>query len=156
MSIDTSQAIGALAPVDGTIQEMCGYVNALGRVGIHFNTAQLKELFSTMAKIQQLMQQGPSGAMQAAALSNQLQNRISVWSQNSVVPKSDRDYTTTVDGDSTGGGGGGSDNKSASDIGKEIQDELLKTKEKKRDRLEALREGANPEEEKNTILIILE
>ena len=146
MSIDTSQAIGALAPVDGTIQEMCGYVNALGRVGIHFNTAQLKELFSTMAKIQQLMQQGPSGAMQAAALSNQLQNRISVWSQNSVVPKSDRDYTTTVDGDSTGGGGGGSDNKSASDIGKEIQDELLKTKEKKRDRLEALREGANPED----------
>lgn len=147
MSIDTSQAIGALAPVDGTIQEMCGYVNALGRVGIHFNTAQLKQLFSTMAKIQQLMQQGPGGAMQAAALSNQLQNRISVWSQNSVVPKSNRDYTTTVDGDSTGGGGGGgSESKSANDIGKEIQDELLKTKEKKRDRLEALREGANPED----------
>ena len=147
MSIDTSQAIGALAPVDGTIQEMCGYVNALGRVGIHFNTAQLKQLFSTMAKIQQLMQQGPGGAMQAAALSNQLQNRISVWSQNSVVPKSNRDYTTTVDGDSTGGGGGGgSESKSANDIGKEIQDELLKTKEKKRERLEALRNGANPED----------
>lgn len=147
MSIDTSQAIGALAPVDGTIQEMCGYVNALGRVGIHFNTAQLKQLFSTMAKIQQLMQQGPGGAMQAAALSNQLQNRISVWSQNSVVPKSNRDYTTTVDGDSTGGGGGGgSESKSTNDIGKEIQDELLKTKEKKRERLEALRDGANPED----------
>lgn len=147
MSIDTSQAIGALAPVDGTIQEMCGYVNALGRVGIHFNTAQLKQLFSTMAKIQQLMQQGPGGAMQAAALSNQLQNRISVWSQNSVVPKSNRDYTTTVDGDSTGGGGGGgSESKSANDIGKEIQDELLKTKEKKRERLEVLRDGANPED----------
>ena len=147
MSIDTSQAIGALAPVDGTIQEMCGYVNALGRVGIHFNTAQLKQLFSTMAKIQQLMQQGPGGAMQAAALSNQLQNRISVWSQNSVVPKSNRDYTTTVDGDSTGGGGGGgSESKSANDIGKEIQDELLKTKEKKRERLETLRDGANPED----------
>lgn len=146
MSIDTSQAIGALAPVDGTIQEMCGYVNALGRVGIHFNTAQLKQLFSTMAKIQQLMQQGPSGAMQAAALSNQLQNNISVWSQHSVVPRSDRDYSTTVNGDSTGGGGGGSESKSANDIGKEIQDELLKTKEKKRDRLEALREGANPED----------
>lgn len=148
MSIDTSQAIGALAPVDGTIQEMCGYVNALGRVGIHFNTAQLKQLFSTMAKIQQLMRQGPGGAMQAAALSNQLQNNISVWSQNSVVPKSKRDYTTTVNGDSTGGGGGGggSESKSANDIGKEIQDELLKTKEKKRDRLEALRDGANPED----------
>lgn len=147
MSIDTSQAIGALAPVDGTIQEMCGYVNALGRVGIHFNTAQLKQLFSTMAKIQQLMRQGPGGAMQAAALSNQLQNNISVWSQNSVVPRSNRDYTTTVNGDSTGGGGGGgSESKSANDIGKEIQDELLKTKEKKRERLEALRDGANPED----------
>ena len=146
MSIDTSQAIGALAPVDGTIQEMCGYVNALGRVGIHFNTAQLKQLFSTMAKIQQLMQQGPGGAMQAAALSNQLQNNISVWAQNSKVPRSDRDYSTTVNGDPGGGGGGGSESKSANDIGKEIQDELLKTKEKKRDRLEALREGANPED----------
>ena len=147
MSIDTSQAIGALAPVDGTIQEMCGYVNALGRVGIHFNTAQLKYLFSTMAKIQQLMQQGPGGAMQAAALSNQLQNNISVWSQNSVVPRSNRDYTTTVNGDSTGSGGGGdSESKSANDIGKEIQDEMIKTKETKRDRLEALREGANPED----------
>ena len=146
MSIDTSQAIGALAPVDGTIQEMCGYVNALGRVGIHFNTAQLKQLFSTIAKIQQLMQQGPSGAMQAAALSNQLQNNISIWAQNSKVPRSDRDYTTTVNGDPGGGGGGGSESKSANDIGKEIQDELLKTKEKKRDRLEALREGANPED----------
>lgn len=146
MSIDTSQAIGALAPVDGTIQEMCGYVNALGRVGIHFNTAQLKQLFSTIAKIQQLMQQGPGGAMQAAALSNQLQNNISIWAQNSKVPRSDRDYTTTVNGDPGGGGGGGSESKSANDIGKEIQDELLKTKEKKRDRLEALREGANPED----------
>ena len=45
-----------------------------------------------------------------------------------------------------GGGGGGKSTKSANDIGKEIQDELLKTKEKKRDRLEALREGANPED----------
>lgn len=146
MSIDTSQAIGALAPVDGTIQEMCGYVNALGRVGIHFNTAQLKQLFSTMAKIQQLMRQGPGGAMQAAALSNQLQNNISVWSQNSVVPRSNRDYSTTVNGDSTGGGGGGSESKSANDIGKEIQDKRIAVSEKKRERLETLRDGANPED----------
>lgn len=145
MSIDTSQALGALAPVNGTIEEMCGYVNALGRVGIHFNTAQLKQLFATVAKIQQFMKQGNFGAVEA--LSNQLQNNISIWAQNSKVPRSDRDYTTTVNGDpGGGGGGGGSESKSANDIGKEIQDELLKTKEKKRDRLEALREGANPED----------
>ena len=143
MSIDTSQALGALAPVNGTIEEMCGYVNALGRVGIHFNTAQLKQLFATVAKIQQFMKQGNFGAVEA--LSNQLQNNISIWAQNSKVPRSDRDYTTTVNGD-PGGGGGGSESKSANDIGKEIQDEVLKTKEKKRDRLEALREGANPED----------
>lgn len=145
MSIDTSQALGALAPVNGTIEEMCGYVNALGRVGIHFNTAQLKQLFATVAKIQQFMKQGNFGAVEA--LSNQLQNNISIWAQNSKVPRSDRDYTTTVNGDpGGGGGGGGSESKSANDIGKEIQDEILKTKEKKRDRLEALREGANPED----------
>ena len=144
MSIDTSQALGALAPVNGTIEEMCGYVNALGRVGIHFNTAQLKQLFATVAKIQQFMKQGNFGAVEA--LSNQLQNNISIWAQNSKVPRSDRDYTTTVNGDPGGGGGGGSESKSANDIGKEIQDEVLKTKEKKRDRLEALREGANPED----------
>lgn len=55
-------------------------------------------------------------------------------------------YAYENGGSKGGGGGGGSESKSANDIGKEIQDELLKTKEKKRDRLEALREGANPED----------
>lgn len=56
------------------------------------------------------------------------------------------DYAYENGGSKGGGGGGGKSTKSANDIGKEIQDELLKTKEKKRDRLEALREGANPED----------
>lgn len=55
-------------------------------------------------------------------------------------------YAYENGGSKGGGGGGGKSTKSANDIGKEIQDELLKTKEKKRDRLEALREGANPED----------
>lgn len=55
-------------------------------------------------------------------------------------------YVYENGGSKGGGGGGGKSTKSANDIGKEIQDELLKTKEKKRDRLEALREGANPED----------
>ena len=45
-----------------------------------------------------------------------------------------------------GGGGGSKSTKSAADIGKEIQDEKLKTYEKKRERLETLRDGANPED----------
>ena len=55
-------------------------------------------------------------------------------------------YAYENGGSKGGGGGGDKSTKSANDIGKEIQDELLKTKEKKRDRLEALREGANPED----------
>lgn len=55
-------------------------------------------------------------------------------------------YVYENGGSKGGGGGGGKSTKSANDIGKEIQDELLKTKEKKRDRLEALRDGANPED----------
>ena len=44
------------------------------------------------------------------------------------------------------GGGGGKSKKSVADIGKEIQDEKLKTYEKKRELLEAKRDGANPED----------
>lgn len=44
------------------------------------------------------------------------------------------------------GGGGSKSKKSAADIGKEIQDEKLKTYEKKRELLEAKRDGANPED----------
>lgn len=43
-------------------------------------------------------------------------------------------------------GGGGKSKKSAADIGKEIQDEKLKTYEKKRELLETKRDGANPED----------
>lgn len=55
-------------------------------------------------------------------------------------------YAYENGGSKGGGGGGGKSTKSANDIGKEIQDELLKTKEKKRERLETLRDGANPED----------
>ena len=38
MSIDTSEALAALFPVEGTITEMCGWLNAMGKVGINFDT----------------------------------------------------------------------------------------------------------------------
>jgi hypothetical protein len=81
-------------------------------------------------------------------LKSQIGDIVSVASENSIVTQGDGGkYLTTEDGSKGGGGGGGgSESKSANDIGKEIQDELLKTKEKKRDRLEALRDGANPED----------
>lgn len=55
-------------------------------------------------------------------------------------------YAYENGGSKGGGGGGGKSTKSANDIGKEIQDEKLKTYEKKRELLEAKRDGANPED----------
>lgn len=147
ITADASQALAALAPLGGSIEEMCGYINAMGQVGIHFNTSQLQILFNAFQEIAEIMKD-PTNADPAriAELKRTIGDTISVASEGSLVTKGDgRKYLTTEDGNK-GGGGGGSESKSANDIGKEIQDELLKTKEKKRDRLEALRDGANPED----------
>ena len=149
ITADASQALAALAPLGGTIEEMCGYINAMGQVGIHFNTSQLQILFNAFQEIAEIMKD-PTNADPAriAELKRTIGDTISVASEGSLVTKGDGGkYLTTENGNNKGGGGGGgSESKSANDIGKEIQDELLKTKEKKRDRLEALREGANPED----------
>lgn len=148
ITADASQALAALAPLGGSIEEMCGYINAMGQVGIHFNTSQLQILFNAFQEIAEIMKD-PTNADPAriAELKRTIGDTISVASEGSLVTKGDGGkYLTTENGNKGGGGGGGSESKSANDIGKEIQDELLKTKEKKRDRLEALREGANPED----------
>lgn len=148
ITADASQALAALAPLGGSIEEMCGYINAMGQVGIHFNTSQLQILFNAFQEIAEIMKD-PTNADPAriAELKRTIGDTISVASEGSLVTKGDGGkYLTTENGNKGGGGGGGSESKSANDIGKEIQDELLKTKEKKRERLEALREGANPED----------
>lgn len=148
ITADASQALAALAPLGGSIEEMCGYINAMGQVGIHFNTSQLQILFNAFQEIAEIMKD-PTNADPAriAELKRTIGDTISVASEGSLVTKGDGGkYLTTENGNKGGGGGGGSESKSANDIGKEIQDELLKTKEKKRDRLEALRDGANPED----------
>lgn len=148
ITADASQALAALAPLGGSIEEMCGYINAMGQVGIHFNTSQLQILFNAFQEIAEIMKD-PTNADPAriAELKRTIGDTISVASEGSLVTKGDGGkYLTTENGNKGGGGGGGSESKSANDIGKEIQDEILKTKEKKRDRLEALRDGANPED----------
>lgn len=148
ITADASQALAALAPLGGSIEEMCGYINAMGQVGIHFNTSQLQILFNAFQEIAEIMKDPTNaGLARIAELKRTIGDTISVASEGSLVTKGDGGkYLTTENGNKGGGGGGGSESKSANDIGKEIQDELLKTKEKKRDRLEALREGANPED----------
>ena len=76
-----------------------------------------------------------------AGLSEEAQNLQMKIFGSGDAPNQPRNMAT-----STGGGGGSKSKKSAADIGKEIQDEKLKTYSKKRERLEALREGANPED----------
>lgn len=77
-----------------------------------------------------------------AGLSEEAQNLQMKIFGSGDAPNQPRNMAT-----STGGGGGGSKSKkSAADIGKEIQDEKLKTYSKKRELLEAKRDGANPED----------
>lgn len=148
VNLDTTQALTDLLPLSTDINEMCGWLNAMGKTGIHFDTSQLQQLFNAFEAIAIAMQDptSPAALDQIRGAKRTIGQIVSVAAKNSKVPNVPGDYTTRVDGEDKGGGGGGSESKSANDIGKEIQDELLKTKEKKRDRLEALREGANPED----------
>ena len=148
VNLDTTQAIMNLLPLSTNINDMCGWLNAMGRTGIHFDTSQLQKLFNAFEAIAVAMQNptSPAALDQIRGAKRTIGQIVSVAAKNSKVPNVTGNYTTTVNGEDKGGGGGGSESKSANDIGKEIQDELLKTKEKKRDRLEALRDGANPED----------
>lgn len=154
ITADASQALAAIVPVSGSLEEMCGWINAMGQVGIHFTTDQLQQLLECFAQMADIMggkdisDLTSDDAAKLRDLKSQIGDIVSVASEGSVVTQGDgRKYLTTENGNKGGGGGGGGKStKSANDIGKEIQDELLKTKEKKRDRLETLREGANPED----------
>ena len=142
MSIDTSEALAALFPVEGTITEMCGWLNAMGKVGINFDTQQLKDLMTAFAMLQD--KNIPAVVKQRKIA--QIQDIVKVASQNSIVPNVDgNNFLTTVDG-TTGSGGGGGSSKSETDIGKEIQDKRLAVSERKRDLLETKRADANPED----------
>lgn len=154
ITADGSQALAAIAPISGSLEEMCGWINAMGQVGIHFTTDQLQQLLECFAQMADIMggkdisELTSDDAAKLRNLKSQIGDIVSVASENSIVTQGDGGkYLTNENGNKGGGGGGGgSESKSANDIGKEIQDELLKTKEKKRDRLEALRDGANPED----------
>lgn len=154
ITADAAQALAAITPISGSLEEMCGWINAMGQVGIHFTTDQLQQLLECFAQMADIMggkdisDLTSDDAAKLRDLKSQIGDIVSVASEGSVVTQGDgRKYLTTENGNKGGGGGGGGKStKSANDIGKEIQDELLKTKEKKRDRLETLREGANPED----------
>ena len=149
LNLDATSALMNLFPVKGTIEEMCGWLNAMGKTGIHFDTSQLQQLFTAFEAICKAMQDptNPANARTIGEARRFIGNMVSVAAQNSKVPNvNGNDYTTTVSGNAGGGGGGSSNDKSTSDIGKEIQDKRIAVSEKKRERLETLRDGASPED----------
>ena len=146
---DSGQAVAAIMGVIGALEGTTenaeiagGLLSSILGTQITINTDGLK-------KLQELAQALTSGDLQAIAdwaTNNQELNNILTFNGEGRTANVEPTYRYENGGSKGGGGGGGKSTKSANDIGKEIQDELLKTKEKKRDRLEALREGANPED----------
>lgn len=144
---DAQTALGgiytALSNALGEASPLAGLLNSIFRTNMNLNGEQLKILINFLKKVQEAIK-GDEDALDYLVSSglNDLTAAGIEW-EGQATNEVQGDM---IDSPGGGGGGGGSESKSANDIGKEIQDELLKTKEKKRDRLKALREGANPED----------
>ena len=139
---DNSSAIAALggvlqalAAMDAPAATIGSLLNSILGTDIELDTEGLEVL-------QELADALASGDPEKiAGLSEEAQNLQMKIFGSGDAPNQPRNMAT-----STGGGGGSKSKKSAADIGKEIQDEKLKTYEKKRELLEAKRDGANPED----------
>ena len=139
---DNSSAIAALggvlqalAAMDAPAATIGSLLNSILGTDIELDTEGLEVL-------QELADALASGDPEKiAGLSEDAQNLQMKIFGSGDAPNQPRNMAT-----STGGGGGSKSKKSAADIGKEIQDEKLKTYEKKRELLEAKRDGANPED----------
>lgn len=139
---DNSSAIAALggvlqalAAMDAPAATIGSLLNSILGTDIELDTEGLEVL-------QELADALASGDPEKiAGLSEEAQNLQMKIFGSGDAPNQPRNMAT-----STGGGGGSKSKKSAADIGKEIQDEKLKTYSKKRELLEAKRDGANPED----------
>ena len=139
---DNSSAIAALggvlqalAAMDAPAETIGSLLNSILGTDIELDAKGLevlKELADALAS---------GDPEKIAGLSEDAQNLQMKIFGSGEAPNQPRNMAT-----STGGGGGSKSKKSAADIGKEIQDEKLKTYEKKRELLEAKRDGANPED----------
>lgn len=150
VNLDTTDAQTALGGVYtaltnalGEASPLAGLLNSIFRTNMNLNGEQLKVLINFLKKVQEAIK-GDEDALDYLVSSglNDLTAAGIEW-EGQATNEIQGDM---IDSPGDGGGGGSSSTKSASDIGKEIQDKQIEVKEKKRDRLEALREGANPED----------
>lgn len=134
----------ALGGMNGEAAPLAGLLNSILQTSMTIDPSQLSSLTFYLQRLYKALQ-GDEVALDQFAT-----GYMSTYLTNAgidIIGKGpDQNEYTDVTTKGPSGGGGGSSKKSTADIGKEIQDELVKTKEKKRDRLEALREGANPED----------
>lgn len=139
---DNSSAIAALG---GVLQALAAMDAPAATIGSLLNSILGTDIeldSEGLEVLQELADALASGDPEKiAGLSEEAQNLQMKIFGSGDAPNQPRNMAT-----STGGGGGSKSKKSAADIGKEIQDEKLKTYEKKRELLEAKRDGANPEE----------
>ena len=139
---DNSSAIAALG---GVLQALAAMDAPAATIGSLLNSILGTDIeldAEGLEVLQELADALASGDPEKiAGLSEEAQNLQMKIFGSGEAPNQPRNMAT-----SAGGGGGSKSKKSAADIGKEIQDERLKTYSKKRELLEAKRDGANPED----------
>ena len=139
---DNSSAIAALG---GVLQALAAMDAPAATIGSLLNSILGTDIeldAEGLEVLQELADALASGDPEKiAGLSEEAQNLQMKIFGSGDAPNQPRNMAT-----SAGGGGGSKSKKSAADIGKEIQDERLKTYSKKRELLEAKRDGANPED----------
>ncbi len=150
INMDNTSAVNALQGLQtalgnttGEAGPLAGILSSILQTSMTLDSSQIQTLVDFLTDLFNALQ-GDTSALENIASQGASQLTNAGIDITGMGPGENEWTNITTKGPS--GGGGGSSKKSTADIGKEIQDELVKTKEKKRDRLEALREGANPED----------
>lgn len=151
INMDNTSAVNALQGLQtalgnttGEAGPLAGILSSILQTSMTLDSSQIQTLVDFLTDLFNALQ-GDTSALENIASQGASQLTNAGIDITGMGP-GENEWTNITTKGPSGGGGGSSSKKSTADIGKEIQDELLKTKEKKRDRLEALREGANPED----------
>lgn len=135
----------ALGGINGEAAPLAGLLNSILQTSMTIDASQLSSLTFYLQRLYKALQ-GDEVALDQFAT-----GYMSTYLTNAGIDiigtgPDQNEYTDITTKGPSGGGGGSSSKKSASDIGKEIQDKRIAVSEKKRERLETLRDGANPED----------
>ena len=135
----------ALGGMNGEAAPLAGLLNSILQTSMTIDASQLSSLTFYLQRLYKALQ-GDEVALDQFAT-----GYMSTYLTNAGIDiigtgPDQNEYTDITTKGPSGGGGGSSSKKSASDIGKEIQDKRIAVSEKKRERLETLRDGANPED----------